>query len=697
MDAQPVHKKLKSLSLTQLKELRSKSTGADTSGRLTPLVAQRRKAALPLSYAQEGLWLLSQLEPESPVYNLSTAVRLEGHLDTTALARSLSELTRRHESLRTRFQSIDGLPGQIIDPARPVEFPIHDLSDVPTESRAQKANDLSTREARHPFDLARGPLLRVSLIKLSAKEHVLLVTIHHIVSDGWSLGILNSELGTLYRNHLQEGGSALAELPVQYADYAVWQRNWLQGVLFDKQLNYWKKQLEGLQSLQLPTDRPRPPVLNFKGATFDFQLCAERTASLTKLALARGATLYMVLLAAFKVLLSRYSGQEDIAVGSPVAGRTNSQVEALIGLFVNTLVLRTDLSGDPTFVQVLERVKDVTLAALANQDIPFERLVKDLQIGRGLGGGPVLRAVLAMQNYPQEPLEMAGLRWTSADTDTVTTHFDLTLHLQEDVGGIRGVFEYSTELFDPSTIERMASQFCVLAQESVRDPFCSVRQLRLLRTDQLAGMLREFSRADVNINEGRFIHEQIETQAQKRPDAIAIVCGSREVTYRELSRRSNRLARILREHDVRAEERVAVYTDRSVDMIVAFLGVMKAGGASVPLDPAQPPERLRYLLADIRPIVVLAQQELAQRVAIGLEKWIALEQEMLEPETELPLMSVPIRRDNLAYIIYTSGSTGAPKGVMVEHRNLIYFVGWCAVVFVFRVGCCCFCVVGVGF
>ena len=521
--------------------------------------------------------------------------------------------------------------------------------------------------------------MRVVLVRLAAREHALLLTMHHIASDGWSLGVLVHELSTLYAAYVQDQPSPLSELPVQYVDYAIWQRQRIQGDVQQEQLQYWSEQLLGAPpQLELPTDRMRPAVETFKGAELRFELSATLSGALKELGQQEGATLFMVFLAAYQVLLSRWSGQQDIVVGSPIAGRRNREIEGLIGLFVNMLVLRTDLSGDLTFRHLMQRVKEVTLGAYAHQELPFEALVKELRPERNLTRQAIFQVALALQNYPEERLELPGLTWTSTDVESETTHFDLMLYLYEVSGGLSGTFQYATDLFDEGTIERMAGHFRVLLEGIVANPDCPIHQLPLLSEAEKQQLLVEWNASETPYPREKLIHELFEEQVRRTPSAVAVVCQQQSLTYAELNSRANQLARYLRRQGVGPDQLVALCVERSLEMVVGLLGILKAGGAYVPLDPSYPIERLQFMLEDAVPRVLLTQEQLKSTLLPMAAEVIALDSdwsEIAEWEDEnLDPRSLQLTSRHLAYVIYTSGSTGKPKGVMVEHADVVNFL-----------------------
>jgi len=645
-----------------------------------PLLPVGRDSELPLSFAQQRLWFLDQLEPGLASYNIPAAVRLEGDLDVGALRRALTEMVRRHESLRTVFAESDGSPLQVILPASPVALEVTDLSGLDEEEREAEAGRLAAEEAQTPFDLSAGPLLRAGLVKVGEREHVFLLTMHHIVSDGWSLGVLIEEVGALYEAYVRGEESPLPELEVQYADYAAWQRGWLQGEVLDRQLSYWREQLGGAPPvLELPTDRPRPAVQSFRGATYEFTLGEELTAGLKGLSRSEGVTLFMTLLAGFQALLSRYTGQEDVSVGTPIAGRTRGEVERLIGFFVNTLVMRTDLSGDPTFVELLGRVREVALGGYAHQEVPFEKLVDELEVERSLSHAPLFQVMFVLQNTGsgKKGAEVSGLRMSGVEAENHTSKFDLTLAMTEGREGLSATIQYSTELFDAGTIERLAGHLQALYEAAAADPGRRLSKLPILGEEERRRLLVEFNDTRAEYPRGLCLHRLFEEQAGRTPDAVAVVEGSRRLTYRELDERADRLAGHLRGRGVTAESRVGLLVERSAEMVAAMLAVLKAGGAYVPLDPEYPAERLAFMLEDSGAALLITQERLRE----GLPPFSG-EVFALDPVWDLAAGESPARpespaaADNLAYVIYTSGSTGKPKGVAVSHAAICNHLLW---------------------
>jgi acyl carrier protein len=595
-----------------------------------PLVPARRDGELPLSFAQQRLWFLDQLEPASPFYNIPESVRLNGPLDVGMLERALNEIVRRHESLRTTFLNVDGRPVQVIAPYLPVPLPVEDLQHLPKVDQEAEVYRLAQEEAQRPFNLSQGPLLRARLLRLEQTEHVMLLTTHHIISDNWSSTILVREMAVLYDAFAHGRSSPLPELTLQYADYAARQRNWLQGEVLQMQLDYWKEQLAGVPPLlELPTDRPRPPVQSFHGAYRTFTLSKEVSDGLRALSQREGVTLFMTLLAGFQTLLSRYSGQEDICVGSPIANRTQAELEGIVGFFVNTLVLRTDLFGDPTFRELLQRVREVALGAYGHQDLPFEMIVEAVQPERSLSRSPLFQVMFVLQssihNLPPVRVQvMSDLTLSPVEAHSGTSKFDLTLFMIEAGEQLSGALEYNTDLFDDVTADRLLEHFSVLLAGIVADPNQRISALPLLTEAERHYLLVEWNQTAADFPAERCAHELIEEQAARTPDAPAVVAYRRGhegaapavivLTYGELDQRANQLAHYLRDLGVGPETIVAISVPRSVEMVVGLLGVLKAGGAYLPIDPSYPAERIRFMLEDAGVQILLTQE---QRVADG--------------------------------------------------------------------------------
>ncbi|MFL5356884.1 amino acid adenylation domain-containing protein, partial [Archangium sp.] len=637
----------------------------------------RNGAPLPLSFAQQRLWFLDQLEPGSPLYNIPMAVRFQGALDVPALERSFSSLIERHESLRTTFQSSSEGPLQVISPALAVPLAVVDLGSVPDAQRESELRRLAGEEAMRPFDLARGPLFRATLLRLSAQDHVLLLTMHHIVSDGWSTGVLIRELAALYQGFTSGQPSALPALPVQYADYAAWQRGWLQGTALETQLSYWRRHLSGApRTLELHTDKPRPAVQSHRGASQSTLLPHALAESLKALGQREGATPFMVLLAAWQLLLSRYSGQDDISVGSPIAGRTQAETEGLIGFFINTLVLRTKLDGNPSFRELLSRVRETALGAYAHQDVPFEKLVEELRPERDLSRTPLFQVMFILQNTPQQELSLPGLTLRGVEADNAVAKFDLTLTLTEGTHGLAANLSYNTDLFEEATAARMLGHLRVLLESLTARPDQRLSELSLLTEAERRQVLVDWNHTAAEPAQDGALHYLFEQQVQATPEATALVVGTQRLSYRQLDSLANQLAHHLRSLGVGPEVSVAVCLERSTELVVALLGVLKAAGAYIPLDPVYPRERLAYMRQDARSPVLLTQRSLAEGLSLPGSHTVLLDgfQSIAHQPHHAPVrLSGP---EHLAYVLYTSGSTGRPKGVALQHRSAVAFIHW---------------------
>ncbi|WP_164020351.1 non-ribosomal peptide synthetase, partial [Pyxidicoccus trucidator] len=637
-----------------------------------PLRPVERTGALPLSFAQQRLWFLDQLVPDSALYNVPAPLRLEGTLDTAALERSLTELVRRHEVLRTSFPSEAGQPLQVIAPPAPLPLERADLSVLPAAEREAEARRLIEAECRKPFSLARGPMLRALLLKLADTEHVLLLNVHHISSDGWSLGVLVREVAALYEAFSQGQPSPLPELPVQYADFAAWQRQWLQGEALEAQFSYWRQQLAGApQVLELPTDRPRPATQSYRGASLWRLMPKALSQALAALCQREGVTSFMALLAGFQSLLSRYSGQTDIVVGTDIAGRTHADTEGLIGFFVNQLVMRGDLSGDPSFRELLGRARQVALGAYAHQDVPFEELVRVLNPGRSLAHAPLFQVKLVLQNTPITELKLPGLAFRGVEGNTGAAKFDLTLAINETPEGLACICDYSTDLYDTDTMARMIEHLQVLLEAAVANPDTRLSSLPLLTEAERQRVLVDWNATDAELQDTS-AHALIEAQARRTPDAPAVQMGERTLTYRQLDERANQLAHHLRSLGVGPEVLVGLCVERSPELVVSILAVLKAGGAWLPLDSSYPTERLAFMLRDARPPILLTQEHLADELPVQSELLVLLDSEWDSLIARQPTHAPDVRvlPDNLAYVIYTSGSTGRPKGTLLRHRGL---------------------------
>ncbi|MFD2417230.1 amino acid adenylation domain-containing protein [Amycolatopsis pigmentata] len=623
-------------------------------------------ATLPLSFAQQRLWFLDQLEPGSREYLIPMAMRLRGRLDTTALQAALDGLVARHEPLRTVFDDIDGVAVQIIKDPSP--FPL-ELVDLTAADGEPDLDGILAAETSRPMDLRHGPLVRGVLVTMGSEDFVLALTLHHIVADGWSFGVLTREFRELYAAAVERRPARLSVLPVQYVDFAVWQREWLQGDVLAGQLSFWRKSLAGVQPLELPGDRPRPAVRSAAGSSVTFRVSPDVTAGLRRLAAEHDASLFMVLLAVFQVLLARHSGQSDIAVGSPVANRGRAEIECLIGFFVNTVVFRGDLSGNPEFGDFVVDVRERALDALGHQDLPFERLVDEVAPERDLGRGPLFGAMLVLHNAETGTWELQGLRVETLPVESSAAKFDLTLSMVEEDGGLGARLVCSTDLFDRPTIERMAEHFLSLSASVVTDSSVRLSELEMLTAGERR-QFAEWNENDIDFPHDVCVHELVEQRVVADPVAVAVVFGSKSLTYGELNTRANQLAWYLRQRGAGPGVMVGVCVERSLDLVVALLGVLKTGAAYVPLDPDYPSERLTFILADAAVTVVVTQDALRDRVQAGDvvvldQDWAAIS---AMPDAD-PVTGA--RPDDLAYVIYTSGSTGQPKGAQIEHRSVV--------------------------
>ncbi|HET6854735.1 MAG TPA: condensation domain-containing protein, partial [Pyrinomonadaceae bacterium] len=638
---------------------------------LAKILKQQAKTSqlFPLSFAQERLWFIDQLEPNSAAYNVPLALRLRGELDVRALERTFIEIVDRHHVLRTTLTSVNGRPMQVVGETPELFLPLTDLSDTP-ESEAEVSRIVAA-EFQSPFDLSRGPLVRASLLRLAQREHILLLTMHHIVSDGWSSDLLVRELKLLYTAYSKGEPSPLPALPLQYADFAVWQREWLSGETLERQLSYWKEQLAATPAvLELPTKGPRPAVQSHHGAGRRLTLSPELSDAIRKLSHAESVTPFMTLLAAFQVLLYRYSGQLDIAVGTPVANRNRAEIENLIGFFVNTLVMRTQLTPAMSFSELLANVRQTALGAYAHQDVPFEKVVEELQPERSLAHAPLFQVLFMFQRVSEGKLALPGLQWEAVRSEIQTTRFDLELHLFQSANRFSGGLIYNTDLFDAETIERMLGHFQTLLASAVSDPAQSISKLPLLSAAEQQQLL------DWNSTTSAFpselcLHEQFELQAAKTPQATAVRFEAEALTYRELNARANQLAHYLRRLGIGPENLVGICMERSLEMLIGVLGILKAGGAYVPLDSTYPAERLAFMVHDAGIKILLTQQRLIDRIKSDKLSIVCLDAERSAIDNEsIDNVGADATPNNTAYVIYTSGSSGTPKGVLIQHRGV---------------------------
>jgi natural product biosynthesis luciferase-like monooxygenase protein len=622
----------------------------------------------PASSAQHRLWFLEQLQPGRALYNVPIAVRMTGPLDAAALEHSLAHLIARHEALRTSFALQQDQPVQIVAPALPFKLAVTDLRLRPAEAREAQACAIAREEARRPFDLRQAPLFRIQLLKLAETDHIFLLTVHHIIFDGWSLTVFFRELAAVYTALHSGRPPALPELTVQYGDFTVWQRERFKAL--SSRLAWWKEKLAGSPALlELPADRPRPAVQGYHGRIETLALPAERREPLEALSRREGATLFMTLLAAFQVLLHRHTGQTDIPVGTPVAGRNRKETEAMLGLFINTLVLRGDLSGNPTFRELLGRVRATVLDALAHEEVPFEKLVGKLSPARSLSRAPLFQVMFVHERDPLEPVVWPGLQLAQLELDSGTSKFDLTLYLMESARGLTARAEYDSDLFEPATIRRLLAHLAVLLQAVATRPDQHIGELPLLTETERRQLLTDWNRTAVDHPRDQTIHGLIAAQAARTPDAAAVACDGQGLTYRELDQRAAQLAAHLRTLGVGPGALVGICVERSVMMLVGLLGILKAGGAYLPLDPKFPVARLAYIVGDAGAGVVLTQKKFLGLLPAGKASLVCLD------ELEFPAgQSGPDARPaDPAYVLYTSGSTGQPKGVVVAHRHVVNF------------------------
>ncbi|HEY0735253.1 MAG TPA: amino acid adenylation domain-containing protein, partial [Herpetosiphonaceae bacterium] len=651
---------------------------------IPPIERISRDQPLPLSFAQQRLWFLDQLQPNSAAYNIPAAVQMSGTLQISALHSSLNAIVGRHEALRTTFAESSGEPIQVIAPRLELALPVVDLSQRSAIEQELAVLRHTTDEAQTPFDLTHGPLIRARLLRLSDQEHVLLVTVHHIISDGWSVGVFLRELATFYdafvANATTDPATLLPPLPIQYADYAFWQRGWLApgGEILNQQLSFWKQQLGGgLPLLELPTDHPRPAVQSFKGGRHTIALPKDLAQALHSLSRREGVTLYMTLLAAFQTLLHHYTRQHDLVIGTPTAGRSQPETENLIGFFINTLVLRTDLSGNPTFKELLKRVRKVALDAYAHQDIPFEQLVDEIQPQRDLSRSALFQVLFVLQNTPTSSQSLRDLTLTSLEIDSGTAKFDLALDLTETADGLGGFIEYSTDLFEIATIERLAEHFQTVLESIVGNPEQRLSDVAILPASERQQLLVDWNATTVDYPQNVCLHTLIEQQAARTPDTTALVFEGVSLSYAELNARANQLAHHLRSLGVGAETRVAVSMERSLQLVIALVGVLKAGGAYVPIDPDYPADRIAFMLEDAQAPVLLTQQHLQAVLPPHTAHVLRLDADWPQIAQQ-PTTNPTLRTDatNLAYLIYTSGSTGQPKGAMNTHHAIVNRLLW---------------------
>ncbi|MES2936896.1 MAG: amino acid adenylation domain-containing protein [Pseudomonadota bacterium] len=659
-------------------------SGRGRDGAILPRARTDADAGLPLSFAQRQLWFLWQLEPESPYYNNPGAITLTGSLDVGAFERSIAEVVRRHEALRTVFRTIEGEPRQVVQPAASFTLPLRDLSALPPAERQRAAQEAVQDDARAPFDLGEGPLLRTSLLKLGPQDHVWLFNVHHIVADGWSMGILVREVAALYAAQVRGEASPLTKLPIQYGDYACWQAEQLRGDALRGQLDYWKQRLAGAPTLlSLPTDRPRPSVQTHRGAHHAVTVDGAVGERLDAIGRQAQGTLFTTLTAALAVLLWRHSGQTDICIGTPFANRNRAELEPLVGHFVNTLVLRSQVDPDQGFAQLLEQVRGHVLGAHAHQDLPFDQVVEAVNPERNASHSPLFQVLLVLQNTPGGGMALPGVELGWMEASSESAKFDLTVDIMRAGGQLKIDFEYNTDLFDRETIARMAGHYARLLEQAAADPAQTIGALRLLGEDERRRQLFAWNATDTAYPD-LCVHELIEAQVQRDPDAIALIDEGLTLSFGALNAQANRLARHLRTLGVGPDRLVGVCMERSIEMVVGLLAILKAGGGYVPLDPDYPAERLAFLVEDSAPLAVLVhdatQATLAAVNLAGTPVVLAMDRDAAQwsdlPAGNLDTRDIGLHPGHLAYIMYTSGSTGKPKGVMVEHRGVANLLHW---------------------
>lgn len=675
-----------------------KAKGVGTTPSSTRIQPRVKADFTPLSFAQQRMWVLYQLDPTNPSYIMPDAVRLQGRLDVSALQQGFEEIVRRHDVLRTTYHMTEHGPTQAVAPEQEfsefLDWAVFDFSEMTGDEAEEAARRLTSKEAVTVFDLSQGKTLRIKVIRLNEEDHIILFALHHIASDIWSLTIFAREIAVLYDAFSQGKPSPLPELPIQYADFAVWQRELLQGDTYEKQLSYWKDHLKGSPALlELPTDRPRPGIQSFNGSSRSVVLSKALSKQLLALTRQEDVTLFMTFLTAFYILLHRYTGEKDIVVGTPMAGRNQSETEELIGFFINTLALRTKLSGELSFRQLLRRVREVSLGASEHQDFPFEQLVEELQPERSLSYAPIFQVMFALQNVRGKGLELPGLKLVPVPTDALVAKFDLTLFVAESGGDIDATFEYNTDLFDRSTIERMTGHLERLLEGIVANPDQRILELPFLSPAEEEQQISAWNKTSRPFPSNACLHHLFEEQVKRTPHATALGCGSVRLSYTELNRKADELAQHLVLCGISRESLVAVCLPRSAEMVISLLAVLKAGGAYLPLDLSSPPRRLSAILEEARPRLLLTVSEWRELLPVGTETSVlCLDGEWNDREWSTAGSSATVSpaaaasADNLAYVIYTSGSTGQPKGAMITHRGVVNYLTWCQSAYPFGEG-----------
>ncbi|MGD9898613.1 MAG: amino acid adenylation domain-containing protein [Calditrichaceae bacterium] len=627
---------------------------------------------IPVSFAQQRLWFLDQLEPGNSLYSIPAAVKIKGNFNKEAFNKSINTIIKRHSVLRTAFIAIDGSPAQVISAEMDIKIPEVDLSGLDKQELDSQLNEIIISQTEKPFDLQTTPLIRASFLNLSKDETIVVLTIHHIVSDGWSMGVIISEIKELYPAYCLNKSITLPELPVQYADYAIWQRKWFRGNVLDKQITYWKNQLKDIPPLiEIPTDRPRPASRTYRGDHIIFNIEKEKVQKLEDFSLKQDATMFMTILSVFQVLLHRYTGQNDICVGSPIANRNRAEVAGLIGFFVNTLVMRGDLSGNPAFSFFLERMKKTILDAYANQDLPFEMMVEAVNPNRALNHSPLFQVMFVYNNTTENAITLPDLEISLIDIESRTSKFDIIMNLTETENILQGKLEYNTDLFNRDTMERLIGHFKVLIDSIIISPLSKISDLRMLTGEEFTHITTILNKPESWYDCGKFVHKLFEEQVEKSPSAVALVADKKELSFEELNTRSNRLARYLIRNDVLPGTFVGLSVNRVPELIIGILGILKAGGTYLPLDPGYPEERIRFMLEDSAAKFVLTQEQIAKNFPSSNAELICLD--TLWPEISQENDGNPdikVTNDPPAYIIYTSGSTGTPKGVLISHQAI---------------------------
>jgi len=657
-----------------LKQLQKKKTQGAEPRKDAIVAVQRDSNRIAMSYAQQRLWFIDQLQSGSASYNISAALRLKGALDVEALRMSFDEIVRRHEVLRTTFVTDEGQGRQVINQHQRWELPTISLEPLSPEEQDEVIKARFKGDAHTSFDLINGPLLRTRLIRLNNLEHVIIVSMHHIISDGWSMGVFIQEMALLYDAYRQDKNSPLQDLSIQYADYSLWQREWLSGDRLDRQLSYWKTRLDGVPVLEMPTDFPRPPVHSYEGRNLHFSFSEDLTQALNRLAKQQGVTLFMLLFAGLQVLLHRYSGQDDICVGTPIAGRVRPEVEKLIGCFVNTLAIRSNLGNSPSFIALVKQVQQNLTSAYDHQDIPFERLVDELGVAREMSHTPLFQVMFVLQNATAgSTLSVPGLDIELLPEESETSKFDITINMREEKGCLKGDFEYRTDLFAEDTMHRMVSHLTNLLQKLVKNPEQSIDDVDYLTEAERTLLLEEWNATSTAYERDSDILDVFQLVVEEHGDTVAVQCGEARLSYSDLDHMSNHIAHALRERGVESNARVGLCAERSVETIAAIFGILKVGAAYVPLDPSYPEERLKYMLADTQAPIVICHSHLMEKLPV--DQACLLELDSFAGQTE-PAAGLAIRVGPKApaYVMYTSGSTGKPKGIEVVHRNVVRLV-----------------------